>query len=43
MVKLRYFVGMTRRKPCEILGISSRSADRQWAYARAWLREGLRE
>ena len=37
LVKLRYFVGLSIKDAAEILGISKRSADREWAYARAWL------
>lgn len=37
LVKLRYFAGMTNREAAECLGISSRTADSYWAYAKAWL------
>ncbi len=37
LVKLRYFVGLTLEDAAEVLGISSRTAKRDWAYARAWL------
>jgi RNA polymerase sigma factor (TIGR02999 family) len=37
LVKLRFFTGLTIKQAAEILGISSRSADDVWAYARAWL------
>jgi RNA polymerase sigma factor (TIGR02999 family) len=37
LVKLRYFAGLTLEQASEILGISRRTADRYWAYARAWL------
>jgi RNA polymerase sigma factor (TIGR02999 family) len=37
LVKLRYFAGLTVEQTAEILGISQRTANRQWAYARAWL------
>jgi RNA polymerase sigma factor (TIGR02999 family) len=37
LVKLRYFAGLTSQQAAETLGISSRTADRTWAYARAWL------
>ena len=37
LVKLRYFVGMTTAEAAEALGISVPTADRHWAYARAWL------
>jgi RNA polymerase sigma factor (TIGR02999 family) len=41
LVKLRYFAGLSSRQAAEALGISSRSADRTWAYARAWLLKKL--
>jgi RNA polymerase sigma factor (TIGR02999 family) len=37
LVKLRYFAGMSIDETAEVLGISPRSADRLWSYARAWL------
>jgi RNA polymerase sigma factor (TIGR02999 family) len=37
LVQLRFFAGMTIPQAAEVLGISARSADRPWAYARAWL------
>jgi RNA polymerase sigma factor (TIGR02999 family) len=37
LVKLRYFAGLTIEQAAEVLGISRRTANRQWAYARAWL------
>src|SRR5438477_9701080 len=37
LVKLRYFVGMTTAEAAEVLGISIPTADRHWAYTRAWL------
>src|SRR4051812_25964000 len=37
LVKLRYFAGCTLDEAAEMLGISSRTADGVWAYARAWL------
>ena len=37
LVKMRYFAGLTVEQAAEILGISRRTADRYWAYARAWL------
>jgi RNA polymerase sigma factor (TIGR02999 family) len=42
VVKLRYFVGMTIVETAEALGISPRSADRHWLFARAWLRRAVR-
>ena len=37
LVKLRYFAGMTLEEAAGVLGISPRTADGVWAYARAWL------
>jgi len=43
LVKLRYFAGLTSQQAAEVLGMSSRTADRTWAYARAWLFNKLKE
>jgi RNA polymerase sigma factor (TIGR02999 family) len=37
VVKLRYFVGMTREETAEALGLSVRTTDNYWSHARAWL------
>ena len=37
LVELRYFAGLSHQEAAELLGISRRSADGLWAYARAWL------
>ena len=37
LVKLRYFAGLTIAEAAQALGISTSTADRHWAYARAWL------
>jgi len=37
LVKLRYFVGLTLEEAANTLGLSERTAKRDWAYARAWL------
>ncbi|MCA9048084.1 MAG: RNA polymerase subunit sigma [Planctomycetaceae bacterium] len=37
LVRLRFFGGLTNREAAEQIGISPRTADSQWAYARAWL------
>ena len=42
LVKLRYFAGLTSRAGCPALGLSSRTADRTWSYARAWLLNKLK-
>jgi RNA polymerase sigma factor (TIGR02999 family) len=43
VVKLRYFAGMTLADAATALGISARTADADWAYARAWLVEAIRD
>jgi RNA polymerase sigma factor (sigma-70 family) len=43
LVKLRFFAGLTQSEAAQMLGIPRRTADRHWAYARAWLLERLRE
>jgi RNA polymerase sigma factor (TIGR02999 family) len=37
LVKLRYFVGLTVPQAADVLGVSPRTADAWWAFARAWL------
>jgi RNA polymerase sigma factor (TIGR02999 family) len=37
LVKLRYFVGLSFEEAAEVLGVSARTAARDWAFARAWL------
>jgi len=37
LVKLRYFAGLTNEQAAEMLGVSTATADRDWAYAKAWL------
>jgi RNA polymerase sigma factor (TIGR02999 family) len=41
LVKLRYFAGLTLPEAAQVMKISPRSADRLWAYARAWLHQEL--
>jgi RNA polymerase sigma factor (TIGR02999 family) len=41
LVKLRYFVGLSLEESAGILNVSPRTADRLWAYARAWLHQAL--
>lgn len=37
LVKLRYFAGMSLHDASKVLDIAPRTADRLWAYAKAWL------
>lgn len=41
LVELRYFAGLSLEEAAESLSISPATADRDWAYARAWLRDRL--
>ena len=42
VVMLKFFGGLTRPELAESLNISERMADRQWAYAKAWLLRHMR-
>lgn len=43
LVKLRFFAGLTMKQCADILGISKRTADSRWAFARAWLFRAIQE
>ncbi len=43
LVKLRYFVGMSHQEAAGALGISRATADRYWAYAKAFLFAALED
>jgi len=43
LVQLRYFGGLKLAESAEVLGVSPRTADSWWAYARAWLAIELKE
>ena len=43
LVQLRYFGGVTSEQTAKVLGISVATAERDWAYARAWLRCELQQ
>jgi RNA polymerase sigma factor (TIGR02999 family) len=42
LVNLRFFAGLTSEQAAEALGISPRTADRAWSYARAFLLKELK-
>ena len=42
LVQLRFFAGLTQGEAALALGIPRRTADRHWAYARAWLFDRLK-
>jgi RNA polymerase sigma factor (sigma-70 family) len=37
LVELRHFAGLSVAEAAQMLGVSPRTADRVWAFARAWL------
>ena len=43
LVKLHVFAGLTLDEAAEALGVVRRTADRDWAFARAWLFRRLSE
>src|SRR5262245_34479476 len=43
LVKLRYFAGLTIPQAARHLGISPRTADAWWSYARAWFQAALHD
>jgi RNA polymerase sigma factor (TIGR02999 family) len=43
VVKMRFFVGMMDREVAEVLGLSERTVERHWAYAKAWLFREIRD
>jgi RNA polymerase sigma factor (TIGR02999 family) len=42
LVKLRFFTGLTLDEAADAMGIARRTANRYWAFARAWLFDTLR-
>ena len=43
LVNLRFFAGLTLKDAAVSVGLAPRTAERQWAYARAWLYARLRQ
>jgi DNA-directed RNA polymerase specialized sigma24 family protein len=43
IVQLKHFGGLTLAQSAEVLGVSARTADTWWAYARAWLAVELKD
>jgi len=43
LVKLRFFSGLTQEQAAACLGISRRTANRYWPFARVWLYDTLRK
>lgn len=42
LVELRFFAGLTMQQAAKTLDIALRTAERDWAYARAWLHKEVR-
>ena len=42
VVECRFFAGLTEEETAAALGVSVRTAQREWFKARAWLRQELR-
>ena len=43
LVKLRYFAGFTTAEAARALGLSIRTAERTWTYAKAWLLQAIED
>ena len=43
LIKLRFFAGIPNHQAAEMLGLSERTAQRNWAYARAWLAKEIEQ
>lgn len=43
IVELRFFGGLTIEQVAEVVGVSPRTVDTDWRFARAWLKEALGE
>ncbi|MCB9914902.1 MAG: sigma-70 family RNA polymerase sigma factor [Planctomycetes bacterium] len=43
VVQLRYFAGLTIAEAAEVLGLSHATVEREWSFAKAWLRKALDE
>ncbi len=41
LVELRYFTGLTIEQTADVMGVSSRTTKRNWAFARAWLQREM--
>jgi RNA polymerase sigma factor (TIGR02999 family) len=42
IVVLKFFGGLTNQEVAENLGVTERTVERQWAYAKAWLFQRIR-
>jgi RNA polymerase sigma factor (TIGR02999 family) len=42
LVELRFFAGVSMEEAAEVLGVTQRTAERDWRFARAWLHDRLK-
>jgi RNA polymerase sigma factor (TIGR02999 family) len=43
VVVMKFFGGLTNQEVANILGVTERTVERQWAFAKAWLFQNIRE
>jgi RNA polymerase sigma factor (TIGR02999 family) len=43
VVVMKFFGGLTNQEVAKILGVTERTVERQWAYAKAWLFQSIRQ
>jgi RNA polymerase sigma factor (sigma-70 family) len=43
VVKLRFFVGLENAEAAAILGVSEKTVQRHWTFAKAWLYRAMKE
>jgi RNA polymerase sigma factor (sigma-70 family) len=43
VVVMKFFGGLTNQEVAKSLGVAERTVERQWAYAKAWLVQNIRE
>ena len=43
VVKLRFFVGLENAEVATLLGVSEKTVQRHWAFAKAWLTRAMQE
>ena len=41
-IQLTFFCGLSHAEAADVLGITTRTAERDWAFARAWLYDAMR-
>lgn len=43
LVMMKFFAGMTNQEVAEILGVTERTVERRWVFAKAWLLNSIQE